>query len=64
MTADRPRVVLGVGGGIAAYKVAEEELAAEAEFDVVLVNSDVRTVARDLLTLVVGSPTERVPSEP
>jgi guanylate kinase len=45
-------------------KVAQEELAAEAEFDVVLVNSDVRTVARDLLTLVVGSPTERVSSEP
>ena len=45
-------------------EVAERELAAAEEFDTVLVNSDVRTVARELLTLVVGSPTERVPSEP
>ncbi|GAA3431079.1 guanylate kinase [Kutzneria kofuensis] len=45
-------------------KVAEQELAAAEEFDAVLVNSDVRTVARELLTLVVGSPTERVSSEP
>lgn len=45
-------------------EVAERELAAAEEFDRVLVNSDVRTVARELLTLVVGSPTERVSSEP
>jgi guanylate kinase len=45
-------------------EVAERELAAAEEFDRVLVNSDVRAVARELLTLVVGSPTKRVPSEP
>ncbi|MFI9388020.1 guanylate kinase [Kutzneria sp. NPDC052558] len=45
-------------------EVAERELAAAEEFDEVLVNSDVRAVARELLTLVVGSPTERVSSEP
>jgi len=45
-------------------EAAERELAAAEEFDAVLVNSDVRAVARELLTLVVGSPTERVSSEP
>ncbi|MBA8928666.1 guanylate kinase [Kutzneria viridogrisea] len=38
-------------------EVAKGELAAEEEFDEVVVNSDVRTAARELLTLVVGSHT-------
>ena len=42
-------------------EVAKEELAAEEEFDEVVVNADVRTAARELLTLVVGSPTAAVP---
>ena len=35
-------------------EIAREELAAEKEFDEVVVNSDVRTAAADLLSLVVG----------
>jgi guanylate kinase len=35
-------------------EVAREELAAEKEFDEVVVNADVRSAAADLLTLVVG----------
>jgi guanylate kinase len=42
-------------------EVAKEELAAEEEFDEVVVNADVRTAARELLTLVVGSPAATVP---
>jgi guanylate kinase len=35
-------------------EVAREEMAAEKEFDEVVVNADVRSAARDLLNLVVG----------
>lgn len=35
---------------------AKEELAARAEFDVEVVNDDVRRAAQDLLTLIVGTP--------
>lgn len=35
--------------------VAKDELAAEDEFDVVVVNDDVKRAARELLTLVVGT---------
>jgi guanylate kinase len=35
-------------------EVAKEEMAAEKEFDEVVVNADVRSAARDLLNLVVG----------
>jgi guanylate kinase len=35
---------------------AEEELAARPEFDVEVVNDDVRRAAEDLLTLIVGTP--------
>jgi guanylate kinase len=35
--------------------VAKEELAAEDEFDVVVVNDDLKRAARELLTLVVGT---------
>jgi guanylate kinase len=35
-------------------EVAKEELAAAEEFDAVVVNSDVRTAARELLTLVLS----------
>ena len=38
-------------------QVAKEELAASEEFDAVVVNSDVRQAAQELLTLVVGSRT-------
>ncbi|KAA2265340.1 guanylate kinase [Solihabitans fulvus] len=46
-------------------EVAREELAAEKEFDEVVVNSDVRTAAQELLTLVVGprSKTQNQPQE-
>jgi guanylate kinase len=38
----------------ARLEIAREELAAEKEFDEVVVNADVRSAAADLLTLVVG----------
>ncbi|WP_199444208.1 guanylate kinase [Umezawaea beigongshangensis] len=38
----------------ARLEIAREELAAEEEFDEVVVNADVRSAAADLLTLVVG----------
>ena len=37
-------------------RTAEAELAARAEFDVEVVNDDVRRAAEDLLTLIVGTP--------
>jgi guanylate kinase len=37
-------------------RTAEDELAARAEFDVEVVNDDVRRAAEDLLTLIVGTP--------
>lgn len=37
-------------------RTAEEELAARSEFDVEVVNDDVRRAAEDLLTLIVGAP--------
>ncbi|WP_026424378.1 guanylate kinase [Actinokineospora inagensis] len=39
--------------------VAKEELAAEAEFDAVVVNADVRAAARELLTLVLPDPSNQ-----
>jgi guanylate kinase len=45
-------------------EVAREELAAAGEFEAVLVNSDVRTTAQQLVTLVVGAGHESaVPSD-
>lgn len=40
--------------------VARHELGAENEFDVVVVNADVQTAARELLTLVLGSSTDKL----
>jgi guanylate kinase len=37
-------------------RTAKEELAARSEFDVEIVNDDVRRAAEDLLTLIVGTP--------
>jgi guanylate kinase len=37
-------------------RTAEQELAARSEFDVEVVNDDVRRAAQDLLTLIVGTP--------
>jgi guanylate kinase len=37
-------------------RTAREELAARSEFDVEVVNDDVRRAAEDLLTLIVGTP--------
>jgi len=39
---------------------AERELAAAGEFDAVVVNTDVRTAARELLTLVAGIPIDEL----
>jgi guanylate kinase len=40
--------------------VAERELAAAGEFDAVVVNTDVRSAARELLTLVAGIPIDEL----
>ena len=73
-----PRVVLGVSGGIAAYKAVEllrrlvgrgteseeerarrletarEELAAEDEFDVTVVNTEVHAASEELVALMLN----------
>ena len=48
---DGVRVLLGVSGGIAAYKAADE-LAAEPEFDVTVVNDDLERAAREVIEIV------------
>ena len=44
----------------ARLEVARLELGAENEFDVVVVNADVQAAARELLTLVLGSSTDKL----
>jgi guanylate kinase len=41
-------------------RTAKEELAARDEFDAVVVNTDVRSAARQLLTLVTGNSTNEL----
>ena len=41
-------------------RTAKEEIAARDEFDAVVVNTDVRGAARELLTLVTGNPTNQL----